>query len=211
MKNIKKVNPTTALLGVFTIGLLIINVMLLNHNKSKGKNISKLIAENSINEEKIKYLTSILNLNIKSSLLSLDVDVVDECGETFSIPNTIINNQSIIYMFSKDDCRTCLEGDLEQLKDFGVGVGFENVIIISDRLSTRELSAIKKSYSLPFKLFSLKEEILSNQVRKYKNDNKPLFFMANKNANINGVFYSHHLFPKLTEHYFENLHFLKNR
>ena len=136
---------------------------------------------NYYNRWKMKLLTENRTLD--------NVELTDLNNEKVSM-SSLISSPKLIYRFSDDFCKACIEDDIELLKLLGDSIGYQNIIIITDNDNARLLNIFKNTYQIESPCynftgcFNLKMENNSGQKK------VPFFLLLDAERSIHFAFFT---------------------
>ncbi|MTI87934.1 MAG: hypothetical protein FH748_08200 [Balneolaceae bacterium] len=123
-------------------------------------------------------------------------------GKKIKLKELVQNKWMLVLNFSEITCKSCVESEIEKIKEISNEIGSENVLILSSYERNSDLLIFKRLNKLNLPIYNRKGENLGLQID-YSNANvfllnsasykTELFFIADKEA------------PKLSEKYYSTV------
>lgn len=128
----------------------------------------------------------------KNTLLTEDrlIDDFELTGlnnEKVSIHN-LITSPKLIYRFTNEFCKACVEDDIELLKQLGKSIGDHNIIIIGNNDNARLLSIFKNTYQIESPCYNFKGCFKTTIENNSDHNNIPFFLLLDAGRNIRLAF-----------------------
>jgi hypothetical protein len=146
--------------------LLCLNIILLFLNKKERKDYQNLnqslnIYSDSLSQFKNRNDILVLNTSLIFKFESEKIDenaiLFDENGDPITLKQLIQKKPKLIFKYSDLNCNVCVDEQITLLKKVVTKIGSENIIIISNYNSIRELSQFVRMNQLDIKVYNMKD------------------------------------------------------
>jgi len=178
------------LLNIFNqieIGKLKKTKLLLEKNKIDLQLISEEMKEKVARD----YMFRLIKLD---STMSLYKASITNSTKMFEI---VKSKQILVLRLSKNDCNNCVGGVLKQLKSISEKIGDNNIAIISDFESPREMGIFMRENDLHNELYSTPPYSFDDEIDKFT----PYFFILDQEYIMKDIFFTLHTLEFLNLEY----------
>ena len=154
---------STSLLTFAIVLLIFLNFALLYIIRAERKANwnQKLVFQTS--NDSLKILKSLhenlmqnISLIFENQYNSIDNDIIflDENNNKSSIKQVILNSPKLVFNYSKLNCNICVDEQITILKKASKTIGLENILILTDYNSPRDLSRFIRLNQINFKVLN---------------------------------------------------------
>lgn len=142
--------------------------------------------ENGSKDALLSLVERNLFLNIENSNLVIkDVEFSTENNEKIKFSKLFSKGEEkLIFYSGLEYCNSCIENQMPFLLWLSNQIGNNNVVIIFNKITRREISLLKKMYNLKCLCLSSQDEIGIM----HKNNNLPFFFITNSSLLSKDIF-----------------------
>lgn len=187
--------------SIYTV-LIGINIMLLSfyfherqNNALPVEKFNKLHLE--YNNLKNNYF---LQLNDNLSFINPNKKIIDIFGDTLSLKDIMFHKPKLVFSFSTFACSSCVESAIERLENIETGVGCENIILLTNYESVRDLVVFYKRTKLNYPIYRINDEFFNLGVDKI---HLPYFFVLKDDFRIQDIYIVDQINLNVTKKYLE--------
>jgi hypothetical protein len=156
---------TSTLFKILLSLLFILNICLLWFVNTGSKEIFKLnqllnTSNDSIMNLNIRMNNIFLNFSIMFDYQSFNIDsntvLLDESDNIVFLKQLVDKKPKLIFKYSTLNCNVCVDEQISLLKEASKKIGSENIIILANYNSPKELSQFARMNQINFKVFNLR-------------------------------------------------------
>lgn len=209
----KKYVKTYKLIAVFLLLINILLLIILTYEKTKIFEMSKFNQQSNDSIIDLKGKNKILHQDIALMLefqfRTIDSNVIlyDENNIKTSLKQLCNKKPKLIFKYSTLNCNVCVDEQIKLLKKETEIIGVENVIIITDYKTTRELYQFRRMNQIDIKIYNL----MNYEITRI-DKNLPYYFVLNSNSSISQLFipiknenvFIFQYFKEINNRYFQN-------
>lgn len=118
-----------------------------------------------------------------------NVELTDLNNEKVSMSN-LISSPKLIYCFSNDFCRACIEDDIKLLNELGDSIGHQNIIIITDNDNARLLNIFKNTYQIESPCYNFTGCFNLNMENNFGQKKVPFILLLDAERSIRFAFFT---------------------
>jgi len=172
------------------------------------KNYDNLRIEMQQFKQKLQESTKEANLRFGNKLFTENTFVeniylTDLHGDTVQL-RKVITSPKLIFRFSNEFCRACVDADIESLKDLGNIIGNQNIIIVTDNENARLLNIFRSSSGIESPCYNLKGTFNLSIENSLNKKQVPFLFILDENLEVHFSFFADEA-SELNEIYFNRI------
>lgn len=195
----------TSILCVLILGS---NIYLLTIIFIKNKELSTCVSKKDIltkNKNNIKDY--FLERNYKSTtseglFVSDTITVEGLNNKRYRLLQLIDNSFSLIFRFDESNCKTCVETEIERLKEYIVDIDEGNVLILVSGMNVRDVKYFKLANNINFAMYLIAKTQLNLPLEEY---NIPYIFLLSSSGLTRSVFIPELYEKRFSDDYYEHV------
>lgn len=177
---------------VFSTLLFCFNITLLLTLKKEREDFQNLNQSNKISCDSLRQLKNsidVLFLNtsfmfeFQSDKIDKNIVLFDEKENKITLKQLVQNKPKLIFKYSDLNCNVCIDEQINLLKKASEKIGSENIIILANYNSPRELSQFIRMNQINFKVFNLRNTEFTSVDRSL-----PYYFILDESFSLNLLF-----------------------
>jgi hypothetical protein len=196
-------------LKISVIILLLFDFSLLYFiKKEKEDKVCMMKSIQTINDS-ITKLTNLQDINLLNTSLAYEflsapidgnIKLFDLQNNSTALLRVVKNHPILIFKYSSLNCNVCVDEQITLLKKLGDKIGTENILILTNYNSPRELILYLRINQINIKVFNLNEVALTPIDK-----NVPYYFILDKDLLLKMLFIPTKGDINLTKQYFEKI------
>jgi hypothetical protein len=197
------------LFSIAIILLVFFNVALLLIIKKERKEYHNLYNSNEIKKDSIKQFKDFNNIfllnfslmcEFQSDLLDRNIVLTDENENYIKFNQLTKEKPKLIFKYSALNCNDCVDEQIVLLKKAAKKIGSENIVIITDYGTPRELTQFIRMNQISFKIYNLRNLKLTTI-----DNNLPYYFILDESYSLKLLFFPLKGDTLITQQYFNKI------
>ncbi|MCX6326527.1 MAG: redoxin domain-containing protein [Bacteroidia bacterium] len=189
---------------LFSFNIILLLIIRTERKKYFNLKLSFITCNDSIKQFKDRSNILLLNTSLMFEYQSKRIDgniiFLNEEDDIISIKQLAMNSPKLIFKYSALNCNVCIDEQISLLKKASKDIGSENIIIITDYDTPRELSQFIRMNQINFRVLNLQ-----NMEFTLIDKSLPYYFILDESFSLKLLFIPIKGDTSLTQQYFNKI------